>query len=248
MGLCLSCRLLADRLANLESNPDSYRLRIGDYAKTFGHNSVHTEIRRLYHEKFGQIGLDEYIIGNIGRPALASQSKADLLALEGYQYQFAVQSNWDNENNQRTYHYYTKNTDDNFWIVIMRKEKETQAAEDKVILGSFNDYDSRISRIWRAAQVAGSRAPEGKFVRKWVEDLDPESCGNNRIPSGAAFRLFKKLGLIELVETKGKTEYYRLTSAKPEKRNLDRFIQNDIKHVELKKKTLLKIPIISETA
>ena len=45
------------------------------------------------------------------------------------------------------------------------------------------------------------------------------------MPSGAAFRLFRHLKMIELVETKGKTEYYRLTGNKPPDGNLDKFFK-----------------------
>jgi len=43
------------------------------------------------------------------------------------------------------------------------------------------------------------------------------------MPFGAAFRLFKHLKLIELVETKGKSEFYKLTGTEPNRDNLDEF-------------------------
>jgi hypothetical protein len=140
-----------------------------------------------------------------------------------YIYKFAAQSKW-KYSNQRTYYYYTKVDDISFWIVITKKK--AGGSDDKIVLGSFDDVDSRISRIWRATMQAAKREPDGRFVRKWVEDLEPEACGNNRIPSGAAFRLFRELKLIELVQTKGKTEFYRLTGKKPTRANLDQFFQS----------------------
>jgi len=140
-----------------------------------------------------------------------------------YRFRFAAQSKWQYAN-QRTYYYYTKVDDNSFWIVITKKKGG--GSDDKIVLGSFDNVDSRISRIWRATLQAAKREPDGKFVRKWVEDLEPEACGNNRIPSGAAFRLFRELKLIELVETKGKSEFYRLTGKKPSRDNLDQFFHS----------------------
>lgn len=140
-----------------------------------------------------------------------------------YRFMFAVQSKWE-YSNQRTYYYYTRLDDPSYWIVITKKKGG--GSDDKIVLGSFDDADSRVSKIWRATNQAARRQPDGKFVRKWVEDLEPEACGNNRMPSGAAFRLFRELKLIELVETKGKSEFYRLTGNQPKRGNLDTFFHS----------------------
>lgn len=165
--------------------------------------------------------IDEYLSADPEDRLDLSQPLKDKLG--EYTYKFAAQSKW-KYSNQRTYYYYTKVDDISFWIVITKKT--AGGSNDKIVLGSFDDVNSRMSRIWRATIQAAKREPDGKFVRKWVEDLEPEACGNNRIPSGAAFRLFRELKLIELVETKGKTEFYRLTGKKPSRANLDQFFHS----------------------
>lgn len=142
--------------------------------------------------------------------------------LDEYTLRLAAKSKWKYAN-QRAYYYYTRKDDASSWIVITKKKGA--GGDDKIILGSFNNMDSRVSKIWRATKQAAKREPDGKFVRKWVEDLEPEACGNNRMPSGAAFRLFRHLNMIELVETKGKTEYYKLTGTEPSRDNLDKFFK-----------------------
>jgi len=108
-------------------------------------------------------------------------------------------------------------------LLDCNNKKEKCWQRDKIILGSFNDANSRISRIWRATRQATRCEPDGKLILRWIEDIEQEACRNNRMPFGAAFRLFKHLKLIELVETKGKSEFYKLTGTEPNRDNLDEF-------------------------
>jgi hypothetical protein len=140
--------------------------------------------------------------------------------LEEYVYRFVAESKWEYAN-QRAYYYYTRKDDPTFWIVITKKKGVGR--DDKIILGSFDDANSRLSKIWRATKQAAKREPDGKFIRRWVEDLEPEACGNNRMPSGAAFRLFRYLKMIDIVDTKGKSEFYKITGKEPNRDNLDKF-------------------------
>jgi hypothetical protein len=141
--------------------------------------------------------------------------------LSQYHLEFAKHSNW-HYRNRRTYYFYTKISDPTYWIVLIRGISVSSYCE-YIHLGTFSDFNSRKSRIWRATQEVGNQNSGGIFSRKKVEDKEPSACGNNRSASSAAFLLFIHLRLVEVV-SRGK---YRLTSKRPKFLNLDSFIYGD---------------------
>ena len=75
---------------------------------------------------------------------------------------------------------------------LAKQKDELRATVGKayrIILGSFKDPQSRIDRIWKATTKIGKANPDG-FRRKQVENIEQEACGNNRLPSKAAFDVF----------------------------------------------------------
>ena len=95
----------------------------------------------------------------------------------------------------------------------------------RLILGSFNDANSRIMKIWDATLVISEESNEnGKFIRKQVEDVE-KACGNNRQPSKAAFDIFVKTGLLKIIGKKGNSPIYAVTGQKPPVENLDKYFE-----------------------
>ena len=120
---------------------------------------------------------------------------------------------------QGGYYYCVKKNDHSYWIVLLKTKILGNA--NRIKMGSFNDAQSRISRIWNAILVTSNEKKDGKFIRKDIEDLEPKACGNNRQPSKAAFDIFVKTGLIRIVERKGHSPVYVRTGEKPSISNLD---------------------------
>jgi len=111
--------------------------------------------------------------------------------------------------NRGFYYYYTKIDDSNFWVVLIKTKPNVKPY--KIILESITKKDSRIMKIWRAA-VKVSKINKGEpFIRKWVENIEQKACGNNRLPSKAAFQIFVHLGWLEIITRKGNTIYYKIT-------------------------------------
>lgn len=107
---------------------------------------------------------------------------------------------------QSSYYHYTKKDDDSDWITLHKTKPKGKAY--RIILGSLKDPESRISRIWKATLKIGQDNPDG-FRRKQIENIEQEACGNNRLPSKAAFDVFVfKKWLIE--EKRGKSIFYKL--------------------------------------
>ena len=110
--------------------------------------------------------------------------------------------------NQSTYYYYTKKDDESFWISLVKTKPNSNST--KIILGSLQDPKSRISRIWRVTKIVGEENTEERgFTRKQVEDKDQKACGNNRLPSKAAFDVFLNRGLLTFTKI-GRTTYYKI--------------------------------------
>lgn len=108
---------------------------------------------------------------------------------------------------QSTYYYYTKKDDDSFWICLHKTKPNSKAT--RIILGSLNSKDSRIRKIWDATLQAAKHAGDEPFARKRVEDIEPRACGNNRLPSKAAFDVFVWTKLLTRVN-KGKKPLYKI--------------------------------------
>lgn len=97
----------------------------------------------------------------------------------------------------------------------MHKTKPNNRAS-RIILRSLKDPDSRITKIWNATLQAASNADNEPFIRKRVEDIEPKACGNNRLPSKAAFDIFVyKKWLTKVL--KGKKTLYKVNTIKSKK-------------------------------
>lgn len=120
---------------------------------------------------------------------------------------------------QGKYYFCTRKDDPQYWVVLVKTSVIGQA--DRYNLGSFNDLESKISKIWAATQTAAKQAKDGRFIRKRVEEIEPKACGNNRRPSKAALDIFKEIGLVKVVEIRGNSEIYELTGNRPSIQNLD---------------------------
>ena len=110
---------------------------------------------------------------------------------------------------QSHYYYYTKENDESDWVCLHKTKPHGRAS--RIILNSLKDENSRISKIWKATKLAAQNANGEPFIRKRVEDLEPKACGNNRLPSKAAFDVFVyKKWLIRV--NKGKQKLYKINS------------------------------------
>jgi hypothetical protein len=121
---------------------------------------------------------------------------------------------------QGLYYYCVKKDDHSDWIALHKTKIIARAK--RIILGSFNHANSWISKIWSAVLTI-SQVQDGKFIRKDIEDFDPQSCGNNRQRSKAAFDIFEKAGLIKVVGKRRNAFLYQRTEVLPNVHNLEEF-------------------------
>jgi len=105
------------------------------------------------------------------------------------------------------YYYYVKENDESYWIVLQKTQINTPAY--RIVLGSEKDENSRICRIWKTTVLIG-KENSSLVIRKQVEDKNQNACGNNRLPSKAAFDIFMHKGWLTEISKKGRTITYRV--------------------------------------
>jgi hypothetical protein len=137
---------------------------------------------------------------------------------EGYTFWF------DNKDNrkfkkQNIYNIYLKTTDKmNFAAQLITK---SMGAPKTVYMGSLNEPDSYISKLWRAVSIIATESKDGTFILQNLQDKDRVACGNNRQRGKVALAIFSKLGYIQQIGAKGNSTRFKLTAKKPFAMTLD---------------------------
>jgi hypothetical protein len=88
-------------------------------------------------------------------------------------------------------------------------------------MGSLNDSDSYISKLWRAASTIAEESKDGTFILQDLQDRERIACGNNRQRGKIALIIFRTLGYIQAVETKGNSTKFKIGGKKPFAMTLD---------------------------
>jgi hypothetical protein len=92
-------------------------------------------------------------------------------------------------------------------------------------MGSLNEPESYVSRLWRAVSIVSSESKDGTFILQNVQDKDRVACGNNRQRGKIALIIFRKLGYLQEVSVKGNSTVFKLTGKKPFTITLDDIFQ-----------------------
>jgi hypothetical protein len=131
---------------------------------------------------------------------------------DGYAYWF------DNKNDrkfekQNIYNIYFKKTDKmNFAAQLITR---SVSSPKTIYMGSINEPDSYISRLWHAASTIAKESTDGTFILQKLQDKERIACGNNRQRGKIALSIFRKLGYIQQVEVKGNSTRFKLSGRKP---------------------------------
>ena len=114
---------------------------------------------------------------------------------------------------QSVYNIYFKNTDKlNFAAQLITRSVDNPKT---VYMGSLNEPESYISRLWRAVSIVSSESKDGTFILQNVQDKDRVACGNNRQRGKIALIVFRRLGYLQEVSVKGNSTVFKLTGKKP---------------------------------
>jgi hypothetical protein len=114
---------------------------------------------------------------------------------------------------QSTYNIYLKSTDRlNFAAQLITKSLDNPKT---IYMGSLNEPDSYISRLWRSVLLISNESKDGTFILQNLQDKDRIACGNNRQRGKIALIIFRRLGFIQQVTIKGNSTLFKMTGKKP---------------------------------
>ena len=114
---------------------------------------------------------------------------------------------------QSIYNIYFRNTDRlNFAAQLITKSVDSPKT---LYMGSLNEPDSYISRLWRGVLLISTESKDGTFILQNLQDKDRVACGNNRQRGKIALIIFRKLGYIQQVSVKGNSTVFKMTGKKP---------------------------------
>ena len=143
---------------------------------------------------------------------------------EGYMYWFNNTGNRQFRK-QNIYNIYLKKTDNmDFAAQLITK---SMGGHKTIYMGSLNESDSYISKLWRAATIIAKESKDDTFILQNLQDKERMACGNNRQRGKIALAIFRKLGYIKPVGTKGNSTRFKLTGKKPIDITLDEIFDNN---------------------
>lgn len=114
---------------------------------------------------------------------------------------------------QSTYRVYFKKTDQmEFAAQLMT---QSMSKPRTLYMGSLNEPDSYISKLWHAASTIAEERKDGTFILQDLQDRERIACGNNRQRGKIALIIFRTLGYIQPVEIKGNSTIFKVSGKKP---------------------------------
>jgi hypothetical protein len=114
---------------------------------------------------------------------------------------------------QSTYRVYFKKTDQmDFAAQLMT---QSMSKPRTLYMGSLNEPDSYISKLWHAASTIAEERKDGTFILQDLQDRERIACGNNRQRGKIALIIFRTLGYIQPVEIKGNSTIFKVSGKRP---------------------------------
>jgi hypothetical protein len=114
---------------------------------------------------------------------------------------------------QSTYRVYFKKTDQmDFAAQLMTQSMSNPRT---LYMGSLNEPDSYISKLWHAASTIAEERKDGTFILQDLQDRERIACGNNRQRGKIALIIFRTLGYIQPVKIKGNSTIFKVSGKKP---------------------------------
>jgi hypothetical protein len=123
-------------------------------------------------------------------------------------YRFASGGEW-KYSNKSYFHFCVKQDDPTYWIVLVKNKGVGKPG--RLHVGSTQNQQSRLSRIWAATKKAADQSTDKTFIQHDAEALNLKACGTGRRISRAAFEIFREYGLIRAVGKRRRGTLYMLT-------------------------------------
>ena len=173
--------------------------------------------------------LKKYLVNfdmiDVAQSIINSQSKLNRIKViqpfmaepEGFIYWFDNNQEDRKYRRQNIYRFYTSKTDRMEFAAQLITQSMSRSRT--LYMGSLNNSNSYIYKIWRAALVLSDE--DGTFILQDLQDRERVACGNNRQRGKIGIAIFKKLGYIQQIGTKGNSTRFKISGRKPFSVTLD---------------------------
>ena len=138
---------------------------------------------------------------------------------EGFVYWFENNQEERKYRRQNIYRFYTSKTDKMEFAAQLITQSMSRSRT--LYMGSLNNSGSYIYKIWRAALELSDKSEDGTFILQDLQDRERVACGNNRQRGKIGIAIFKKLGYIQEIGTKGNSTRFKISGRKPFSVTLD---------------------------
>jgi hypothetical protein len=138
---------------------------------------------------------------------------------EGFVYWFDNNQEERKYRRQNIYRFYTSKTDKMDFAAQLITQSMSRSRT--LYMGSLNNSSSYIYKIWRAALELSDESEDGTFILQDLQDRERVACGNNRQRGKIGIAIFKKLGYIQEIGTKGNSTRFKISGRKPFSVTLD---------------------------
>ena len=163
----------------------------------------------------------------VAQSVLNSHSKSDRIKViqpfmpepEGFVYWFDNHQEEKKHRRQNIYRFYTSKTDRMEFAAQLVTQSMSRSRT--LYMGSLNNSTSYIYRIWKAALELSDESEDGTFILQDLQDRERVACGNNRQRGKIGIAIFKKLGYIQEIGTKGNSTRFKISGRKPFSVTLD---------------------------
>lgn len=132
---------------------------------------------------------------------------------EGFVYWFDNDQEGRKYRGQNIYRFYTSKTDRMEFAAQLITPSMSRSRT--IHMGSLNNSSSYIYKIWRAALELSDESEDGTFILQDLQDRERVACGNNRQRGKIGIAIFKKLGYIQEIGTKGNSTRFKISGRKP---------------------------------
>jgi hypothetical protein len=164
---------------------------------------------------------------DVAQSIINSQSKLNRIKViqpfmpepEGFIYWFDNNQEDRKYRRQNIYRFYTSKTDRMEFAAQLITQSMSRSRT--LYMGSLNNSNSYIYKIWRAALVLSDESEDGTFILQDLQDRERVACGNNRQRGKIGIAIFKKLGYIQEIGTKGNSTRFKISGRKPFSVTLD---------------------------
>ena len=180
---------------------------------------IESNRQKKYLVNFEMIDVAQNIVNSHSKPSRIRVIQPFMPEPEGFVYWFDNNQDERRYRRQNIYRFYTSKTDRMEFAAQLITQ--SMSSSRTLYMGSLNNSSSYIYKIWKAALDLSNESEDGTFILQDLQDRERVACGNNRQRGKIGIAIFKKLGYIQEIGTKGNSTRFKISGRKPFSVTLD---------------------------